>query len=95
MQLAVYAEEEIDETVKSFTSIMLTCTIMDETIPERTVRIHLSNKSWMKSFIKTKIKARQRAFSRNDYVGPVMNNCVIVSKLFKIYNFIKNNLFCI
>ena len=56
--------EEIDERVKVFTSIMLT--IMDETIPERTVRMHPSDKPWMTSLIKTKIKARQRAFSRND-----------------------------
>ena len=51
----VYAVEEIDEKVKVFTSIMLT--IMDETIPERTVRMHPSDKPWMTSFIKTKIKA--------------------------------------
>ncbi len=37
----VYAVEEIDEKVEAFTSIMLT--IMDETIPERTVRIHPSD----------------------------------------------------
>jgi hypothetical protein len=41
---------------------------MDETIPERTVKMHPSDKPWMTSFIKTKIKARQRAFSRNDHV---------------------------
>jgi hypothetical protein len=34
----VYAAQEIDEKVEAFTSIMLT--IMDETIPERTVRMH-------------------------------------------------------
>jgi hypothetical protein len=43
-------------------------TIMDESIPERTVIMHPSDKPWMTSFIETKIKARQRAFSRNDYV---------------------------
>ena len=43
-------------------------TIMDESIPERTVIMYPSDKPWMTSFIETKIKARQRAFSRNDYV---------------------------
>ena len=70
--------EEIDKKVNVFTSTMLT--IMDETIPERTVRMHPSDKPWMTSFIKTKTKARQRAFSRND-----LEQCeqlrVIVSKL--------------
>ena len=36
----VYAAEEIDKKVEAFTSIMLT--IIDETIPERTVRMHPS-----------------------------------------------------
>ena len=74
----VYAVEEIDEKVKVFTSIMLT--IMDETIPERTVRMHPSDKPWMTSFIKTKIKTRQRAFSRND-LEQYEQLRVIVSKL--------------
>ena len=74
----VYAVEEIDEKVKVFTSIMLI--IMDETIPERTVRMHPSDKPWMTSFIKTKIKARQRAFSRND-LEQYEQLRVIVSKL--------------
>ena len=74
----VYAVEEIDEKVKVFTSTMLT--IMDETIPERTVRVQPSDKPWMTSFIKTKIKARQRAFSRND-LEQYEQLRVIVSKL--------------
>ena len=74
----VYAAEEIDEKVKVFTSTMLT--IMDETIPERTVKMHPSDKPWMTSFIKTKIKARQRAFSRNDQVR-YEQLCVTVSRL--------------
>ena len=74
----VYTAEEIDEKVKVFTSTMLT--IMDETIPERTVRTHPSDKPWMTSFIKTKIKARQRAFSRNDQVR-YEQLCVTVSRL--------------
>ena len=74
----VYAAEEIDEKVNVFTSTMLT--IMDETIPERTVRMHPSDKPWMTSFFKTKIKARQRAFSRKDHVR-YEQLCVTVSRL--------------
>ena len=74
----VYSVEEIDEKVKAFTSTMLT--IMDQTIPERTVRMHPSDKPWMTSFIKTKIKARQRVFSRND-LEQYEQLRVIVSKL--------------
>jgi hypothetical protein len=74
----VYAAEEIDEKVNVFTSTMLT--IMDETIPERTVRMHPSDKLWMTSFIKTKIKARQRAFSRNYHVR-YEQLCATVSRL--------------
>jgi hypothetical protein len=74
----VYAAEEIDEKVNVFTSTMLT--IMDGTIPERTVRTHPSEKPWMTRFIKTKIKARQRAFSRNDQVR-YEQLCVTVSRL--------------
>ena len=74
----VYAAEEIDEKVKVFSSIMLT--IMNETVPERTVRMHPSDKPWMMSFTKTKIKARQRAFTQNDHIryGEL---CVTVSDL--------------
>jgi hypothetical protein len=53
---------------------------MDETMPERTVRMHPSDKLWMTSFIITKIKARQRAFSRNDHVQHEQL-CVTVSSL--------------
>ncbi|CAB3981745.1 Hypothetical predicted protein, partial [Paramuricea clavata] len=53
---------------------------MDETIPERTVRMHPSDKPWMTSFIKTKIKARQRAFSRTDHVR-YEQLCVTISRL--------------
>jgi hypothetical protein len=55
-------------------------TIMDQTIPERTVRMHPSDIPWMTSFIKTKINARQRAFSRNDHVRHEQL-CVTVSRL--------------
>ena len=74
----VYAVEEIDEKVNAFTSVMLT--IIDETVPERKVRMHPSDKPWMTSFIKAKIKARQRVFSRNDHIR-YGNLCVTISEL--------------
>ena len=84
----VYAVEEIDEKVKVFTSTMLT--IMDETIPERTVRMHPSDKPWMTSFIKTKIKARLRAFSRNDLeqyeqLRVIVSKCLITNLMQEVF----------
>ena len=53
---------------------------MRPSLHERTVKMHLSDKPWMTSLIKTKIKARQRAFSRNDHIRYV-KQCVTVSDL--------------
>ena len=40
--------------------------MLDEAMPEKTVRMHPSTKAWMTTHIKTQIKARQRAFSLGD-----------------------------
>ena len=37
--------------------------MLDETIPETTVRIHASDKPWMSAYIKKEIKARQKAYT--------------------------------
>ena len=60
----VFNVEDVDEKVNAFTSTMRS--VMDETIPEKTVRMHASDKIWMTSLIKSKIKARKRAFSCNN-----------------------------
>ena len=41
---------------------------MHETIPEKTVRVHESDKSWMTGHIKAKIKQQQWAYARGDLV---------------------------
>ncbi|XP_046861627.1 uncharacterized protein LOC124454918 [Xenia sp. Carnegie-2017] len=74
----VFNVEDVNEKVNAFTSMMLS--IMDETIPEKTVRMHTSDKPWMTSFIKSKIKARQRAFSCNNQAR-YEKLCSDVSKL--------------
>ncbi|XP_046858758.1 uncharacterized protein LOC124452220 [Xenia sp. Carnegie-2017] len=74
----VFNVQDVDEKVNAFTSTMLS--IMDETIPEKTVRMHTSDKPWMTSFIKSKIKARQRAFSCNNQAR-YEKLCSDVSKL--------------
>ena len=42
--------------------------IVHETIPEKTVRVHESDKLWMTGYIKAKINQRQRAYARGDLV---------------------------
>ena len=37
--------------------------ILDETIPETTIRVHASDKPWMTSYIKREIRARQKAYT--------------------------------
>ena len=41
---------------------------MHETIPEKTIRVHESDKPWMTGCIKAKIIQRQRAYTRGDQV---------------------------
>ena len=41
---------------------------MHETIPEKTVRVHESDKPWMTGYIKAKIKQRQRTYASGDLV---------------------------
>ena len=37
--------------------------ILDETIPETTIRVHASDKPWMMSYVKREIRARQKAYT--------------------------------
>ena len=62
----VYEAQDIDEKVGNFNSILTK--VVHETIPEKTVRVHESDKPWMTGYIKTKIKQRQRAYARGDLV---------------------------
>ena len=40
--------------------------MLDESLPEKTIRVHHSDKPWINGNIKMQIKARQRAFSHGD-----------------------------
>ena len=61
---SVYKAHDIDEKVGNFSSIQTK--IVHETLPEITVRVHESDKSWMTGYIK--IKQRQLAYARGDQV---------------------------
>ena len=40
--------------------------MLDESLPEKIIRVYHSDKLWINGKIKTQIKARQRAFSHGD-----------------------------
>ena len=62
----VFNAQDIDEKVDKFTTIVTQ--LLDDILPETTIRTHVSDKPWMTSFIKRKIEARQRAFSSRDVI---------------------------
>lgn len=54
--------------------------MLNKAMPEKTVRMHSSDKPWMTTQIKTQIEARQRAFSLGDK-STYKNLCEHVSNL--------------
>ena len=56
---SVFQAYDVNDKVRSFTNSIIE--ILDETIPETTIRVHVSDKPWMTSYIKREIKARQKA----------------------------------
>ena len=60
----VYSALDVDEKVSAYNSIIIK--MLDESLPEKTIRIHHSDKPWITSNIKMQIKARQKAFTRGD-----------------------------
>ena len=65
---AVYEASDVDvdvgEKVEVFNSIIINS--LDTCTPLRHVRLHLSNKEWMKPHIKDQIRARQKAWVKGD-----------------------------
>ena len=61
---AVYSTQDVDEKVSNCNSIIIK--MLDESLPEKTIRVHHSDKPWITGCIKMQIKARQKAFSRVD-----------------------------
>ncbi|CAB4002267.1 RNA-directed DNA polymerase from mobile element jockey [Paramuricea clavata] len=60
----VYSALDVDEKVSAYNSIIIK--MLDEFLPEKTIRVHHSDKPWITGNIKMQIKARQKAFSRGD-----------------------------
>ena len=55
--------------------------ILDETIPETTIRTHASNKPWMTAYIKKEIKARQKAYT----TGNMTNYRQLADKIITLF----------
>ena len=62
--ITVYLAEDVDEKVLAFLTLIIK--MLDESLPEKTIRVHHSDKPWINGNIKMQIKARQRAFSHCD-----------------------------
>ena len=58
---SVFQAYDVNDEVRSFTNSIIE--ILDETIPETTIRVHVSDIPWMTSYIKREIKARQKAYT--------------------------------
>ena len=58
---SVFQAYDVNDKVRSFTNSNIE--ILDETIPETTIRVHVSDKPWMTPYIKREIKARQKAYT--------------------------------
>ena len=55
MWIHVFRAHDVDENVKLFNAILLG--IVDDTLPERKVRVHPTDKPWMIPCIKEEIEA--------------------------------------
>ena len=63
---SIYNAQDIDEKFENLNSILTK--IVHATIPEKTIRVHESDKPWMTGYIKAKIIQRQRAYTRDDLI---------------------------
>ena len=61
---AVYSSHDTDEKVSTYNCIIIK--IHYESLTERTVRVHHSDKPWITGYYKMQIKAREKAFSCSD-----------------------------
>jgi hypothetical protein len=58
----VYDANDVDDKVESFNNIIIN--MLDTYTSVKCVRMHSSDKEWMTPYIKTQIKARQKAFTK-------------------------------
>ena len=61
---AVYSTQDVNEKVSNYNSIIIK--MLDESLSEKTIRVHHSDKPCITGCIKMQIKARQKAFSCGD-----------------------------
>ena len=61
---AVYSSQDTDEKVSTYNCIIIK--IHDESLSERTGRVHHSDRPWITGYYKMQIKAREKAFSCSD-----------------------------
>ena len=61
---AVYSSQDTDEKVSTYNCIIIK--IHDESLSERTGRVHHSDRPWITGYYKMQIKAREKAFSGSD-----------------------------
>ena len=62
----VYDAQDVDDKVDNFTLIAVK--LLDDALPETTIRVHSLDKPWMTPYIKKDIKARQRAFTSGNVI---------------------------
>ena len=70
---------DVDQKVDVLTRYMVN--ILDNTMPEKKVRMHPNHKPWLSLQIKSAIMDRQRAYSKGDmekYHATTPNKCIII-----------------
>ncbi len=60
----VFNTSNVDEKVNKFTATLTN--LLDQCLPERSIKFHPSEKPWITSQIKREIKKRQQAYTRGD-----------------------------
>ena len=63
---AVFNTSDVDEKVNIFTTTLKN--LLDQCLPECSIKVHPSDKPWLTPQIKREIKARQQAYARGDSV---------------------------
>ena len=62
----IYNTSDVDEKVNRFTATLVN--LLDLCLPERSIKIHPSDKPWITPQIKREIRLRQQAYTRGDTV---------------------------
>ena len=71
----VYDANDVDDKVQCFNEII--GNMLDTYTPAKGVRMHPNDKEWMTPYIKTQIRARQKAFTKGDKYEYTLGNFVL------------------